>query len=133
MQYQCQYFTINSSISECDHKCETQNAEPVIGADGSSQNRQKPHVDRYGSGFGPPGVSGSGFWPGLESKRPVFAIQTRTAGGLLGPVANTTCKCISKLPRSLPQSASLSSLDFGLRVHIQTSLITASKCIYEFT
>jgi len=88
--YQCQYFTINSSISECDNKYETQNAEPEIGTDGSSQSRRKPRVDGYGSWFGPPRVSGSGFWTVLEPNRPVFAVQTPTAGGLPGPVANTT-------------------------------------------
>jgi hypothetical protein len=30
MMYQCQYFTINSSIFECAHKCETRNADPEI-------------------------------------------------------------------------------------------------------
>jgi len=59
--YQCQYFTISSSISECDHQCETRNAEPEIGPDGSSQTRRNPRVDRYGSGFGLPSVRGSGF------------------------------------------------------------------------
>jgi len=88
--YHGQYFTINSHISECDHKCETQNAEPEIGTDGSSQTRRNPRVDGYGSGFGTPRVCGSGFWPVLEPNRPVFAVQTRTAGGLPGPVANTT-------------------------------------------
>jgi hypothetical protein len=28
--YQCQYFTINSSISKCNHQCETQNTDPVM-------------------------------------------------------------------------------------------------------
>jgi len=80
--YQCQYFTINSSISECDHKYGTRNAEPVIGTDGSSQTWPNPRVDWYRSGFGPPRVSGSGFWTVLEPNRPVFAVQIRTAGGL---------------------------------------------------
>ena len=90
--YHGQYFTINSRISECDHKCETRNAEPEIGTDGSSQTRQNPRVDGYGSGFGPPRVCGSDFWTVLEPNRPVFAVQTRTAGGLPGPVANTSCR-----------------------------------------
>jgi len=88
--YQCQYFTINSSISECDHKYETRNAEPEIGTDRSSKTRRNPRVDGYGSGFGPPRISGSGFWTVLELNRPVFAGQTRIAGGLPEPVANTT-------------------------------------------
>jgi len=73
--YQCQYFTINSSISECDHKYETRNAEPEIGTGRSSRTWQSPRVNGYGSGFGPPWVSGSGFgrfWnrtdPSLRSK-----------------------------------------------------------------
>jgi len=49
--YQCQYFTMNSSISERDHKYETWNAEPEIGTDGSSQTRRNPQVDGQGSGF----------------------------------------------------------------------------------
>jgi hypothetical protein len=44
-----------------------------------------------------------------------------------------TSKCISKLARSRPPSASLISLDLGLQVHVQTSSITASRCISEFT
>ena len=87
--YHGQYFTINSRISECDHKCETRNAEPEIGTDGSSQTRRNLRVDGYGSGFGPPRVCGLGFWPVLEPNRPVVAVQTRTTGGLPGPVANT--------------------------------------------
>ena len=87
--YQCPYFTISSSISECDHKCETRNAEPEIGPHGSIQTRRNPRLEGYRSGCGPPRVSGSGFCPGLEPNRPVFAVQTRTAGRLPGPVANT--------------------------------------------
>jgi len=88
--YHGQYLTINSRISECDHKCESRNAEPEIGTDGSSQTRRNPLVDGYGSGFGPPRVCRSGFWTVLEPNRPVSAVQIRTAGGLPGPVANTT-------------------------------------------
>ena len=85
------YFTINSNISECDHKCETRNAEPEIGTNGSSQTRQNPWVEGYRSGFGPPRVSGSDFWTGLEPYLPIFTVQTWTAGGLPGLVANTRC------------------------------------------
>jgi len=90
MTYQCQYLTIRSSPSECDHKCETQNAEPEIRPDGSSQTRRNLSVDGYGSGFGPPRVSGSAYWPGLEPNRPRFAVQTRTAGRSPGHVANSS-------------------------------------------
>ena len=68
----------------------TRHAQPEIGPDGSSQTRQNPRVDWYGSGFGPPRLSGSGFWTVLEPNRPGFAGQTRTAGRLPGPVANTS-------------------------------------------
>jgi len=68
----------------------TRNAEPDIGTDGSSQARQNPRVHRYGAGFRPPRLSGSAFWTGLELNQPVFAGQTQTAGGLPGPVANTS-------------------------------------------
>jgi hypothetical protein len=76
-------------MSECDNKCETRNAEPVIGTDGSTQTSRNPLVDRSGSWFGLPRVSGSGFWTCLEPNRPVFAVQTRTAAGLPESVANT--------------------------------------------
>jgi len=85
--YQGQYFMIHSSISGCDHTCETGNAELQIGTDGSTQTRHNLRVDGYGSGFGPPRVCGSGFWSVLEPNRPVFAVQTWTACGLPGPVA----------------------------------------------
>ena len=88
--YQCQYFTIDSSISENDHKCETRNAQPEIRPDRSSQTLRILRVDGYRYGFRPPRVSGSGFSPGLEPNWIVFAVQSRTAGGLPGPVANTT-------------------------------------------
>ena len=42
-------------------------------------------------------------------------------------------KCISRLDRSRPPSASLSSLHLGLPVHLQTRSITACKCFSEFT
>jgi len=51
--------------------------------------RQNPMVNGWGSGFGPPRSSRSCFWSGLEPKWPVFTVQTQTAGGLPGPVANS--------------------------------------------
>jgi hypothetical protein len=89
-EYNGQYFTIVSSVYECVHKCETRNAEPESGTDGSSQPRRNPRVDQYGSRFGLARVSGSGCWPGLELNWPGFVVQTQTAGGLSGPIANTT-------------------------------------------
>jgi len=109
--YQCQHFTVDRRISECDHKCETRNAEPDIGTDGSNQTRRNPRVNGYGSRFGLPRVSGSGFWMGLEPNRPVLAVQTRTAGRLPRPVANTRlcwCSCLG----------GGSDIVAGLRAHI---------------
>jgi len=67
----------------------TRNAKPEIGPDGSNQTQQNPQVDGYGAGFGPPRSCGSGFWTFLEPNKTVFPVQTRTAGGLPRPVANT--------------------------------------------
>jgi len=64
--------------------------EPEIGTDGSRQIQLNGRVDGYGSGFGPPRCSGSGFWSGLEPNPTVSAVRTLTTGGLPGPVANTT-------------------------------------------
>ena len=89
MTYQCQYFRINSGISECDLKCETRNAELEIGTDMLSQTQRNPRVDGYGSGFGMARVCGVGFWMGLEPNPSVFVVQTQTAGRLPGPVAKT--------------------------------------------
>jgi len=116
--YHGQYFTINSRISECDHKCETRNAEPEIGTNGSGQTRRNLRVDGYGSGFCPPRVCGSGFWTVLEPHRPVFAVQTRTAGGLPGPIANTrhqyhALRCILPSYRSFTVSSSDSARAFS--------------------
>jgi hypothetical protein len=88
-------FTINSSISERDHKCETRNAVPEIGTDGSSQPRRNPPVDGYGSQFGPPRGSESVFWIGLEPTRPVFMVQAWTAGRLPRPIGNTKLYTLS--------------------------------------
>ena len=41
------------------------------------------------------------------------------------------CKCISKLYRSRPKSASPNSLDPVLKVHLQTGSSTATKCIFK--
>jgi hypothetical protein len=87
--YQCQYHTISSSISECDHECGTRNAEPHIGTDGSDHIRRNLLVARCGSGFGLWRVRMSGFWMSLELNLPVFVFQTPAAGGLPGHVGNT--------------------------------------------
>jgi len=65
------------------------NATPEIIPDGSSQTRRNPRVDGYGDGIGPPRSCGLGYWPVLERNRIVVLVQTWTAGGLTGSVANT--------------------------------------------
>jgi len=87
--YQCQYFTINSGISECNYKWGTWNAEQEIGPDGSGWTGQNLQVDGYGSGIGPPRDCGAGFWTGLKPYPPVSVIHTWTTGRLPGHVANT--------------------------------------------
>ena len=67
----------------------TRKGELETGTDGSSQTLQNPRADGYGYGFGPPRSSASGFWMGLEPNRTVFPVQTRTAGRLPRPIANT--------------------------------------------
>jgi len=99
--YKGQYFTINSSISECDHQCETWNTEPEIGTDRSTQTQRNPRVDGYGSGFGLPRVRRSGFWSVLEPNWPGFVVPTRTAGGLPGRVANTNHHHLLTFPHHL--------------------------------
>ena len=64
--------------------------EPETGTDGSSHTQQNPGVDGYAYEFGPARISRSDFWPGLEPNQTIFPVQTRTAGGLPGPIANTT-------------------------------------------
>jgi len=74
---------------------ESQNAEPEIWLNVSSHIWCNPWVDGYGSGFASLRGARSGFWTGRELKRPIFAVQTWTAGRLPGPVPNTdpsTCK-----------------------------------------
>ena len=44
----------------------------------------------------------------------------------------TASKCISRLARSRPPSASPNWLDYGLQMHLQIRSITASKCISKF-
>ena len=63
--------------------------------DRSSQTRQHPRIDGYGSGFGPPRSSVMGFQTGLEPIRTVFPVRTRTTGSLPGPVANSRETSIS--------------------------------------
>jgi len=67
----------------------TQNTEPEIGTDGSSQTWQNSRVDGYRSGFGPPRRCGLGFWMVQKPNQSVFPVRSRTAGGLPGPVPNT--------------------------------------------
>jgi len=119
--YHGEYFTINSCIAECDHKCETRNAEPEIGTDGSSQTWRNPRVDSYGSGIGPPRVCGSGFCPVLEQNRLVFAVETWTAGGLPGPRANTG---LVRAHRQLSESARLVAVILSEAAHAITLILS---------
>ena len=76
----------------------TTNAEPEIGHNGLCQTRQNQGVNGYGARCGPPRSSGSGFWTVQDPNRTDFLVQTRTAGGLPGPVANTIgvcCYCVN--------------------------------------
>lgn len=57
------------SISECDHQCETSNAESEIGCDRSNQTLRNWQVVGFRSGSGPPRVGRWGFWTGLETNR----------------------------------------------------------------
>jgi len=69
----------------------TRNKYPEIRTDRSSQTRQHPRVDTYGSGYGLPIRCWLGFWTVLEPNRTVFPAGTQTAGMLSGPVAITLC------------------------------------------
>jgi hypothetical protein len=84
-----QYFQISSGMWEYNHECNTRNAEPEIETDAYRPSRCSPQADGYGFMFGPPWVSGSGFWLRLELNRYVFAVQIRTTGGLPGRIDNT--------------------------------------------
>jgi len=68
----------------------TRNPEPEIGTDVSSQTRHNPRVDRYGSRFGWPRSSRSGFWSSRKPNQTIFAVRTRTTRGLPRPIANTS-------------------------------------------
>ena len=88
---------------------ETQTAEPEIGNDESSQTRQNSWVDRKGFGFCRRRGSGSGVSLGVKPHRPVFAVKTRNAGWLAGPIT-ITCDEIVDPGRML------CSVDAGLGV-----------------
>jgi len=68
-------------------KSGTQNSEPEIGIDGSSQNSHIRRFVWYGSSFGPLKSSRMGFCMGLEPNQPIFAVHPLTARKLPGPVA----------------------------------------------
>ena len=88
-----------SSISKCDRKCETRNAEPEIGTDGISHTRWDKGANGYWSAFARKRVTRSGFWTRSEPNRPFLEHQTRNAHDWPGPVANTIhgqyvkCRC----------------------------------------
>jgi hypothetical protein len=68
-------------MSECDHNCETRNAEPEKGTDGSGQLQPNLWVSRYGSGLGLQRVRGSAFWPGLEPYGPICRSKPELLAG----------------------------------------------------
>jgi hypothetical protein len=84
----------------------------------------------------PPSASPNSLDPGLQ-----VYFQTRSISNSLDHCLQVhlqtrsipVSKCISKLARLLPPSASTHSLDHGLQVHLQTRSIMASECISEFT
>jgi len=88
--YQCQYLTIDSSISEGNYESETRNTEPYIPTNRSSLHWGNPHVDRYLPWFGQPRVTGSGFCTVSEQNRPVVVVQTQTVCRLPGLIGNTS-------------------------------------------
>jgi len=67
----------------------TRNTQPEIATDGLSPSRQNALVDGYESGLKPPRRSWLTFWTVQGMNRTSFAVWTRTAGGLPGPVAIT--------------------------------------------
>jgi len=64
--------------------------EPEIGTHGPSQTWENPQVDRYGYEFGLGRSCGYDFWTDLEPSWTILLEQTRTAGGLPGPIPNTS-------------------------------------------
>jgi len=52
----------------------TRNAQPEIGADGSSQTRRSLQVDGYMAWFGSPRSCGSSFWTVQEPNRTIFPV-----------------------------------------------------------
>jgi len=68
----------------------TGNAQREIGPDRSIQTRWNPRVNGYVARFGLQRSSGSGVWTVQEPNWTVFPVQTRTAGVLPRPVANTS-------------------------------------------
>ena len=87
----------------------TRNTEPEIGTDGSSQIRQNAQVDRYGSTFGPPRRCRSCFRTVVELNRTIWPVRIRSAGGLPGPVVNSSCN----LTPGKPHPRKLSSATLG--------------------
>ena len=59
--------------------------------------------------------------------------MNRVSAAVAPPSKSTASKYSSELARSRPPSASLSSLNLGLQLHLETRSIPASKCISEFS
>ena len=143
MTYQCQLFLINSSRSECEHNCETRHTELQIVTSESSRTWRNQWVDGNRSVCGPPRVSGSGFWTGLEQNWPSFAVQPQTAGGFPGPIAIADHNCetiwnwtFGVFCAQMLQSLRVSLLQFEnpmpsinrYLMHLATKLVPISKC-----
>jgi len=68
----------------------TRNPVLEIGTDRCRKSCWNVQVDGYGYSSRPSRGSRSGLWMGLGPKGSMFVVQTRTAGRLCGPFANTT-------------------------------------------
>jgi len=84
--YSTCYDTIRTQILHCSQSC--RNCK--VGTAVQFQPGQKHTVLCPVRATKLRGHTGSGFWTGLEPNWTVYPAQTRIAGGLLRPVANTT-------------------------------------------
>jgi hypothetical protein len=80
----------------------THNPELKRGSNWSTKSRQIPHVDRYRYRFGPLQCRKSVCLTYLEQHKIIFAVSTRTPGGLAGTVNNS----ISNIPQAIAWEAS---------------------------
>jgi hypothetical protein len=93
--YRSCHDTIRTHILNCSQSCRNR----IFGTAVRFQPGQIPAVLCSGRITTRQDKSGSGFWPVLEPNRTEPQVKTRTAGGLPGPVANTSyvqARCQSK-------------------------------------